>query len=300
MSGNPIALNDPTLEDIQFTLAGPTNDYGYTSFRQRRQHTGLCGRGWHPWNLRWKRQLHVQVPHAIPANATGTYVIGVESERVENILTGTNAAQQVESGTPNPVFYFLVDGSTVQPRRTVVGRNQLQSMPHPSDPARKSAQRPRVLRAVPQSVRYRFLSTSSRAGGPNHQQGRRGSPHPRWRQRCGQRRQTLHRRGPWREHERLLGCALPGHEPFRTSHLYTELHDVPRQRQRAESAGGPQGWINPVQAQSGPGSCVGLQRLSPCEAPRGALPCKHQLARREPQCMPCAGAQFAVDAVHAR
>ena len=32
MSGNPIALNDPTLEDIQFTLAGPTNDFGYTSF----------------------------------------------------------------------------------------------------------------------------------------------------------------------------------------------------------------------------------------------------------------------------
>jgi OmcA/MtrC family decaheme c-type cytochrome len=44
----------------------------------------------------------------------------VESERLENILPNTNAAQQVESGTPNQVFYFSVDGSPVQPRRTVV------------------------------------------------------------------------------------------------------------------------------------------------------------------------------------
>ncbi len=32
MNGKPIALNDPTLEDMQFTMAGPTTDYGYTSF----------------------------------------------------------------------------------------------------------------------------------------------------------------------------------------------------------------------------------------------------------------------------
>jgi len=32
MKGKAIALNDPTLEDIQFTLAGPTTDYGYASF----------------------------------------------------------------------------------------------------------------------------------------------------------------------------------------------------------------------------------------------------------------------------
>jgi OmcA/MtrC family decaheme c-type cytochrome len=46
----------------------------------------------------------------------------VESERLENVLAGTTAAQQVESGTPNQIFYFSVDGSKVTARRTVVAK----------------------------------------------------------------------------------------------------------------------------------------------------------------------------------
>jgi OmcA/MtrC family decaheme c-type cytochrome len=39
---------------------------------------------------------------------------------LENVLTTFNGTQQIESGTPNSIFYFSVDGSTVAPRRTVV------------------------------------------------------------------------------------------------------------------------------------------------------------------------------------
>jgi OmcA/MtrC family decaheme c-type cytochrome len=120
INGNPIALNDPTLEDIQFTLAGPTNDYGYTSFGSDVTTPGYVAEDGTLGKCDSSGNCTYTLPHAIPANATGTYAIGVESERLENILTGTNAARQVESGTPNQVFYFSVDGSAVQPRRTVV------------------------------------------------------------------------------------------------------------------------------------------------------------------------------------
>ncbi len=120
MKGNPIALNDPTLEDIQFTMAGPTTDYGYTSFGSDVTTPGYVGEDGTAGTCDSKGNCTYTFLHAIPAKATGTYAIGVESERLENVLAGTTVAQQVESGTPNQVFYFSVDGSAVQPRRTVV------------------------------------------------------------------------------------------------------------------------------------------------------------------------------------
>jgi OmcA/MtrC family decaheme c-type cytochrome len=120
INGKPIALNDPTLEDIQFTLAGPTTDYGYTSFGSDVTTPGYVGEDGTQGSCDSSGSCTYTFQHAIPASATGTYAIGVESERLENILPNTNAAQQVESGTPNQVFYFSVDGSAVQPRRTVV------------------------------------------------------------------------------------------------------------------------------------------------------------------------------------
>jgi OmcA/MtrC family decaheme c-type cytochrome len=120
MKGHPIALNDPTLEDMQFTMAGPTTDYGYTSFGSDVTTPGYVGEDGTQGKCDSSGNCTYTFQHAIPAKATGTFAIGVESERLENILTGTNSAQQVESGTPNSIFYFSVDGSPVQPRRTVV------------------------------------------------------------------------------------------------------------------------------------------------------------------------------------
>src|SRR5579863_2077540 len=117
-NGNPLALS--ALEDLQFTLAGPTTDYGYTSFGSDVTTPGYVGEDGTLGTCDSSGNCTYTFLHAIPAGATGTYAIGVESERLEDILPNTNAAQQVESGTPNQVFYFSVDGSAVQPRRTVV------------------------------------------------------------------------------------------------------------------------------------------------------------------------------------
>jgi OmcA/MtrC family decaheme c-type cytochrome len=118
MNGNALALS--ALEDLQFTMAGPTTDYGYTSFGSDVTTPGYVGEDGTAGKCDGSGNCTYTFLHAIPAGATGTYAIGVESERLENILPNTNAAQQVESGTPNQVFYFSVDGSPVQPRRTVV------------------------------------------------------------------------------------------------------------------------------------------------------------------------------------
>ena len=58
--------------------------------------------------------------HAIPADATGTYSIGIESRRTETLLAGTTKEMSVQYGANNKVFHFSVDGSPVQPRRAVV------------------------------------------------------------------------------------------------------------------------------------------------------------------------------------
>ena len=118
INGKPLPLS--ALEDLQFTLAGPTTDYGYTSFGSDVTTPGYVGEDGTTGTCDTNGNCTYTFQHAIPAKATGTYAIGVESEILENILPNTNAAQQVESGTPNQEFYFSVDGSTVQPRRTVV------------------------------------------------------------------------------------------------------------------------------------------------------------------------------------
>ncbi len=118
VNGNALALS--ALEDLQFTMAGATSDYGYTSFGSDVTTPGYVGEDGTAGTCDASGNCTYQFQHAIPAKAVGTYAIGVESERLENILSNTNAAQQVESGTPNQVFYFSVDGSAVQSRRTVV------------------------------------------------------------------------------------------------------------------------------------------------------------------------------------
>jgi len=118
--GNPLPMS--ALEDLGFTLAGPTSDYGYTSFGSDVTTPGYVSEDGTAATCDSSSNCTYTFLHAIPAKATGTYAIGVESERLENILAGTTAAQQVESGTKNQVVYFSVDGSAVQSRREVVAK----------------------------------------------------------------------------------------------------------------------------------------------------------------------------------
>lgn len=116
--GNVLPLS--ALEDISFTLAGPTTDYGYTSFGSDVTTPGYVTEDGSVATCDSNSNCTFTFKHAIPASATGSYAIAVESERLENILAGTTTAQQVETGTQNQVWYFSVDASPGVSRRTVV------------------------------------------------------------------------------------------------------------------------------------------------------------------------------------
>jgi OmcA/MtrC family decaheme c-type cytochrome len=122
-SGNAIALSELVKSPghIAAVLAGPASDYGYTSFgadqtthgyiSETVTNGGSCDSG---------GNCTYTFTHAIPANAKGTYSIGLEGRRALTILPGTVQQVSTEYGAHNLVSYFSVDGSAVVPRRTVV------------------------------------------------------------------------------------------------------------------------------------------------------------------------------------
>ncbi|HTQ58323.1 MAG TPA: OmcA/MtrC family decaheme c-type cytochrome [Bryobacteraceae bacterium] len=117
--GNNIALS--SVSSISFTLAGPTTDFGYTSFGSDTASTpGYVTESATKASCESDGTCTYTFTHVIPAAATGTYSIGAEARRTETVLAGTNAQQSVTEGAANPVVNFSVDGSTVVARRTVV------------------------------------------------------------------------------------------------------------------------------------------------------------------------------------
>jgi OmcA/MtrC family decaheme c-type cytochrome len=287
MNGVAIALNDPTLEDIQFTLAGPTTDYGYTSFGSDVTTPGYVGEDGTAGTCDSSGNCTYTFLHAIPATATGTYAIGVESERLENVLPNTNAAQQVESGTPNQIFYFSVDGSTVQPRRTVVAetncnqchvhltlhgnrRNDPQYCVlchNPSDtdfsqrPAGQAAQT--INMAVMVHRIHDGVNVVPAGGKPYTVAGFGGSTHDF----SGVLYPAMSPAGDATYLQNCTLCHVNGSEQI----LPTGLNAVVD----------PQGWINPVQPVSS--ACSGCH-----------------VSKAEAAVCHASGAQFAVDAVHAQ
>jgi len=117
--GNNIAL--ALASTLQFTMAGPTTDYGYTSFGSDTASTpgyvaesalkAACGSN---------GACAYTFTHLIPAGATGTYTMGGEARMNVTVLAGTTSQQTVVAAAQNPVVNFSVDGTAVQPRRTVV------------------------------------------------------------------------------------------------------------------------------------------------------------------------------------
>jgi len=116
--GNNIALSQ--VSTLQFTMAGPTTDYGYTTFGTATTPgyvtesalKAACSAG---------GACTYTFTNAIPAAATGTYSIGGEARMTVTVYPGTTSSLSVTEGAdPNPVVNFSVDGSPVAPRRTVV------------------------------------------------------------------------------------------------------------------------------------------------------------------------------------
>jgi OmcA/MtrC family decaheme c-type cytochrome len=118
-SGAAVPLS--SLDNLSFVMAGPTWDYGYTSFGSDVTTPGYvsesattaakCGTD---------GTCTYAFSHAVPSGANGTFAIGMEGRRTETLLPGTVTQMSVQYGGDNKVTYFSVDGSPVQPRRTVV------------------------------------------------------------------------------------------------------------------------------------------------------------------------------------
>jgi OmcA/MtrC family decaheme c-type cytochrome len=120
--GNPVAANSLVggANRLAAVLAGPTTDYGYTNFGSDVTTHGYVSEDATKATCGTDGTCVYQFLHAIPANATGTYSIGMEGRRGYTILAGTTAAMTTEYGAVNQVVNFSVDGSPVTPRRKVV------------------------------------------------------------------------------------------------------------------------------------------------------------------------------------
>jgi OmcA/MtrC family decaheme c-type cytochrome len=115
------ALPPSKLGSLSLTMAGATADYGYTSFGKDVTTPGYvtesaltaakCGSD---------GVCLYTFTHVVPANATGSYTVGIEARRTEILLPGTTKQTSVTYGAKNSVLSFSVDNSPMAPRRTVV------------------------------------------------------------------------------------------------------------------------------------------------------------------------------------
>ncbi|PWU12134.1 MAG: hypothetical protein C5B51_01255 [Terriglobia bacterium] len=122
-SGAGLSMADMTGGNnrIGLVLAGPTSDYGYTNFGADVTTGGYVSENPVPTaKCSPDGTCSYTFAHAIPADAKGTFAIGVEARRGLVILPGTEKEQTTEYGAINKVTYFSVDGSAVQARRQVV------------------------------------------------------------------------------------------------------------------------------------------------------------------------------------
>lgn len=120
-AGNAVPLS--ALGSISFTMAGPTSDYGYTSFGSNVTTPGYVTESASKASCDNSGNCTYTFAHSVPAKATGTYAIGVEARRTETVpklADGVTSQVPITYGAPNKVAYFSVDGSTAAPRRKVV------------------------------------------------------------------------------------------------------------------------------------------------------------------------------------
>jgi OmcA/MtrC family decaheme c-type cytochrome len=106
---------------IALVMAGPTSDYGYTKFGADVATPGYVSENPVPTaKCSADGTCSYTFTHGIPADAKGTFAIGIEARRGYTALPGTTKSVTTEYGAINKVKYFSVDGSAVTPRRTVV------------------------------------------------------------------------------------------------------------------------------------------------------------------------------------
>lgn len=118
-AGNGVPLS--SMNRVALNLAGPTHDFGYTSFGSDVTTPGYVSESaLTAGQCSPDGTCTYTFTHAVPAGATGTYAVGIEARRSITLLPGTVKQQTVNYGAPNQVIYFSVDGSPVVKRRQVV------------------------------------------------------------------------------------------------------------------------------------------------------------------------------------
>ena len=101
-SGAPIAPS--AMTSLNLLLAGPNSDYQQFVSESARAATGSNGTYTYTFNAR------------VPADATGSYSIGIEGYRNQTLLPGTVQEQVVRDAGDNKVIYFSVTNAAMQPR----------------------------------------------------------------------------------------------------------------------------------------------------------------------------------------
>jgi OmcA/MtrC family decaheme c-type cytochrome len=119
-SSNALPLSQ--MSSLTFIMAGPTTDYGYTSFGSAVTTPGyVTESALTTTTCAASGACSYTFTHAVPAAATGSYAISFYGSRVaETLLAGTTDQQTVTESPFNNVIYFSVDGSPVVDRRKVV------------------------------------------------------------------------------------------------------------------------------------------------------------------------------------
>jgi OmcA/MtrC family decaheme c-type cytochrome len=108
-------LEPSKLNRIALIMAGPTTDYG-DGLPSKGGYVSESAANAQATSSGWRYTFN----QAIPAGATGSFSIGMEARRQETIFVGTVRERVIQSGSPNKVVHFSVDGSPVVPRRKVV------------------------------------------------------------------------------------------------------------------------------------------------------------------------------------
>ena len=121
-AGNPIPANSlaTTPNRLALVMAGPTTDYGYTSFGSDVTTHGYVSEDGSKAVCGTDGTCIYQFLHAIPADAKGTFSIGMEGRRALDIYAGDKLMTSTRYGAINKVVNFSVDGSQMQLRRKVV------------------------------------------------------------------------------------------------------------------------------------------------------------------------------------
>ena len=130
-AGNPITLDQMRAPHrVALVLAGPTEpDYGNTKFTGPAYTTSgyvsedpslATGSG----KCDTSGTCTYTFLHGIPADAKGTFTIGIEGRKSVTVLAGTQQQRTTNVGAINKVINFSVDGSAIAPRRQVVAINK--------------------------------------------------------------------------------------------------------------------------------------------------------------------------------